>query len=147
MQLVRQQQDLVRALLSRDMAGRLGCGAGGGSAVMRHPFLAPVDWDALRAGESMLCLQHQRLHISRHDVLISMMLMADLLDSSGIPATEMMKTLMTAAAGTLEPPFVPHLDGMGDRRHFGCCAPSLDGGTIEGLPALLAASGNAFREF
>jgi hypothetical protein len=48
----------------------------------------------------------------------------------------------------LEPPFVPHLDGLGDRRHFGRCASvSFDGGAPEALPALLAAGGQAFREF
>lgn len=55
-------QDLVRALMARDAAGRLGCGAGGGGAVMRHPFLAAVDWDALRAGPH-LCA-HLRQHVA-----------------------------------------------------------------------------------
>ena len=55
-------QDLVRALMARDAAGRLGCGAGGGGAVMRHPFLAPVDWDALRAGLQRHLRQRQCWH-------------------------------------------------------------------------------------
>jgi hypothetical protein len=51
-------------------------------------------------------------------------------------------------AGALAPPFVPQLDGLGDRRHFGRCpSVSLDGGAAEALPALLAAGGQPFREF
>lgn len=45
-------QDLVRALLSRDAIGRLGCGIGGGAAIKAHPFLSSVDWEALHRGEA-----------------------------------------------------------------------------------------------
>lgn len=56
--------------------------------------------------------------------------------------------VLLAPAGALAPPFVPHLEGQGDRRHFGrCSSVSLDGGAAEMLPTLLAGGGNAFREF
>jgi len=38
---------LLTGLLAKDPAARLGCGGGGLSEIMRHPFFAGVDWVAM----------------------------------------------------------------------------------------------------
>ena len=42
-------RDLIRGLLQRDPAVRLGSRAGGAEDIRRHPFFKGVDWNALEA--------------------------------------------------------------------------------------------------
>jgi serine/threonine protein kinase len=44
-------RDLIRGLLTRDPAQRLGCRAGGFGDIMGHPFFRGIDWEKLEKGE------------------------------------------------------------------------------------------------
>jgi hypothetical protein len=40
-------KDILKGLLNRDPAKRLGCGPGDATEIKSHPFFAPIDWNAL----------------------------------------------------------------------------------------------------
>ena len=40
-------KNLILQFLNKDAKKRLGCGEDGAEQILRHPFFAPIDWEAL----------------------------------------------------------------------------------------------------